>query len=90
MPLAEIISMKHGKGVTTRYVQRIWGKLVEEFGNEIKALLDAPIDKIREVDAETALAIRAFRNGSLIIVPGGGGRYGEIRFPENTLDAYFR
>ncbi|MGB4362707.1 MAG: TIGR00375 family protein [Methanothermobacter tenebrarum] len=90
MPLAEIISMKHGKGVTTRYVQRIWGKLVEEFGNEIRALLDAPLDKIREVDGETALAIRAFRNGSLVIIPGGGGRYGEIRFPENTLDAYFR
>ncbi len=89
MPLSEIIGMKHGKGVTTRSVQRIWQKLVEEFGSEIEVLLNPPLDKIREVDSETATALRAFREDTLMIIPGGGGKYGEIRFPQDTLDAYF-
>jgi len=89
MPLAEIIAMKHGKGVTTKFVQGIWQGLVDEFGTEIDVLLNAPLDGIASIDGEVAAAVRAFRDGSLIVIPGGGGRYGEIRFPAETLDAYF-
>ncbi|WP_370004613.1 TIGR00375 family protein [Methanothermobacter sp. KEPCO 2] len=90
MPLAEIIGMKYGKGVTTKFVQGIWGGLVGEFGTEIDVLLSAPIEDIGRIDAGVAVAVEAFRKGSLTVIPGGGGKYGEIRFPAETLDAYFR
>ena len=90
MPLAEIIGMKYGKGVTTKFVQGIWDKLVGEFRTEIRVLLDAPLEDIAAMDAGVAVAVEAFRNGSLTVIPGGGGKYGEIRFPAETLDVYFR
>ncbi|MDI9618604.1 TIGR00375 family protein [Methanothermobacter sp.] len=90
MPLAEIIGMKYGKGVTTKFVQGIWEGLVGEFGTEIDVLLSVPIEDIGRIDASVAVAVEAFRNGSLTVIPGGGGKYGEIRFPAETLDAYFR
>lgn len=103
MPLAEIISLIYGKGVTTVFVQKIWKDLVQKFGNEIKVLIYATLEELMEINPLLAPLISAFRSNSLHIRPGGGGKYGEIllepdnqksnvsreKTPDNTLDKYF-
>lgn len=89
LPLAEIISITHGKGVTTVFVQKIWKEMVTKFNNEITALIHAPMEDLKIIDSKVANVINAFRNNTLQIKSGGGGRYGEIILPENpnnTLD----
>jgi uncharacterized protein (TIGR00375 family) len=90
LPLAEIISLVYKKGVTTIFVQKIWKEMIEKFGDEISVLIQAPLDEIMDIDPEMAEVIKKFRNNTLQIRPGGGGRYGEIIIEdEQTLDSYF-
>ena len=100
MPLAEIISMVYDKGITTKTVQGVWQKLIDSFGPEIEVLINTPLDDIGKIDEKLALAIEGFREKTLHMVPGGGGKYGEISFDENlveeekqdnltTLDSFF-
>ena len=91
MPLAEIISSVHDKGVTTKFVQGIWNKLIDNFETEIKVLLTVSIEDIKKIDSNVASAIDNFRNRSFDVVSGGGGKYGEIIFnkkQEITLDFF--
>ena len=80
MPLAEIISSVHEKGVTTKTVQGIWQRLIDNFKNEIDVLINAELAEIKDIDSDVALAIESFRNNTIAIVPGGGGQYGKICF----------
>ncbi len=80
MPLAELISTVYDKGVTTKTVQNIWQKLIDNFGNEINVLIDADLEDIKKFDLKICEAIKAFRDNTIDIVPGGGGKYGEIKF----------
>ena len=82
LPLAEIISITHGKGVTTKFVQNIWMEMVNNFENEINALIHVPIEQVKDVDPKVANVIEAFRNSTLKINAGGGGKYGKIVLPE--------
>jgi uncharacterized protein (TIGR00375 family) len=82
MPLAEIISVVYSKGVTTKFVQDKWKNLIDNFNNEINVLIEAPLTNINKIDENIAIAIKAFRNKSFNIIPGGGGKYGEISFNE--------
>ena len=95
MPLAELISTVFDKGVTTKTVQAKWQKLIDNFKTEIDVLINVSIDDISKIDQNIAPAIEAFRNGTIEVVPGGGGKYGEILFerkPEEknvvTLDFF--
>ena len=88
LPLAEIISITHGKGVTTVFVQKIWKEMIHRFKDEITALIQSPIDEVYDVDPKAAGVINAFRNKTLEIKAGGGGKYGEIVLPKNNLDNY--
>jgi uncharacterized protein (TIGR00375 family) len=87
LPLAEIISITHGKGVTTVFVQKIWKEMVTKFNNEITALIHAPMNDLKIVDPKVADVIRAFRNNTLQIKSGGGGEYGEIILPEESQNS---
>ncbi len=80
MPLAELISTVYDKGVTTKTVQGKWQKLIDAFSTEIDVLINVSIDDISAIDSDIAPAIEAFRNGTIDVVPGGGGKYGEILF----------
>ena len=80
MPLAEIISSVHEKGVTTKTVQGIWQRLIDNFKTEIDVLINAELTEIKNIDSDVALAIESFRNNTIDIVPGGGGQYGKICF----------
>jgi uncharacterized protein (TIGR00375 family) len=80
MPLAELIASIYDKGVTTKTVQRIWQKLIDNFSTEIDVLINVSIDDVKRVDEKVALAIESFRKGTIDIRPGGGGQYGQILF----------
>ena len=82
MPLAEIISMIYDKGITTKTVQGVWQKLIDAYGPEIDVLINVPLEDISKIDDKVALGIEGFRNKTLNVVPGGGGKYGEISFRE--------
>lgn len=72
MPLAELISTVYDKGVTTKTVQNIWQKLIDNFGNEINVLINADFKDLNEIDLKVSKAIKAFRDNTIGIVPGGG------------------
>jgi uncharacterized protein (TIGR00375 family) len=78
LPLAEIISLVHGKGITTVFVQKIWKELVQTFGSEIEVLIYAPLDEIARTESKLADVIKSFRENTLKIQPGAGGHYGKI------------
>ena len=80
MPLAEIISAVYGKGVTSKYVQGIWQKLIDNFKTEIDVLINVSLEDIKRVGPEVSHAIESFRNNTIDVVPGGGGQYGQILF----------
>ncbi|MEA1945393.1 MAG: TIGR00375 family protein [Euryarchaeota archaeon] len=81
IPLAEIIAMALGHSSPyTKAVQAAWNTLIKESGSEIATLVDADISDF-DADPRITDAILAFRDGEVIIHPGGGGRYGTIELP---------
>lgn len=84
MPLAEIISSVYNKGVTTKTVQGIWRKLIDNFKTEIDVLINEDVNDIKKIDADISLAIESFRNNTIDIMPGGGGQYGKICFKKEV------
>ncbi len=80
IPLAEIISLTIGKGIFTKSVQRIWETFINKYGNEIDVLINADIKELKEIHERVGEAIKLFREGKIYILPGGGGKYGEISF----------
>ena len=86
MPLAELIASVYDKGVTTKTVQAKWQKLIDEFETEIDVLINVSLSDIGKIDSSIAGAIEAFRNKTIIVIPGGGGQYGEISFDKPLND----
>ena len=86
MPLAELISTVYDKGVTTKTVQNIWQKLVDNFADEINVLINEDISNIEKIDSKVSEVIKAFRNNTIDITPGGGGKYGEINFKSSIKE----
>jgi uncharacterized protein (TIGR00375 family) len=84
MPLAEIISAVYDKGVTTKFVQGIWQKLIDNFQTEINVLINVNLDEIKRIDSSVSAAIESFRNNTVNIVPGGGGKYGQLSFEKEV------
>jgi len=77
LPLAQIIQTTEGTSSPhTKRCRAIYAGFIETFENEIAILIDIPLSEIRAVHPGVADAIGALRNGSVILHPGGGGRYG--------------
>ncbi|MBI2598146.1 MAG: TIGR00375 family protein [Candidatus Diapherotrites archaeon] len=77
LPLAEIIQLSaEVKNVNSQAVQSVWMDFVERFGNEINVLVDVSIKELAEVNTIVAKKIESFRNGLVLYIPGGGGKYG--------------
>ncbi|HEC94534.1 MAG TPA: TIGR00375 family protein [Thermoplasmatales archaeon] len=83
IPLAEIIAKALGQNSTfTKKVTKQWNELIKVFGNEVNILVDADIEEIAKVTVPAVTdAIKVFREGRVIIHPGGGGKYGTIELP---------
>ena len=86
MPLAELIATVYDKGVTTKTVQGKWQKLIDNFNTEIDVLINVDLEKIEKIDLNIASAIKSFRNGTIDVVPGGGGKYGQILFNKPVMN----
>ncbi|MBE6485853.1 MAG: TIGR00375 family protein [Methanosphaera stadtmanae] len=80
LPLAELLSVVHNKGVTTKYVQTRYNNLISEFSNEIEVLLNTPIEKIELIDEKLAKVIESYRTNNLDVIPGRGGQYGIVKY----------
>ncbi len=80
LPLAELLSTVHNKGVMTKYVQTRYDRLLDLFGNEIDVLLKVPIEKIEKVDMLLANVLSSYRNNTLNVTPGRGGEYGKVEY----------
>jgi uncharacterized protein (TIGR00375 family) len=81
IPLAEIIALALGHSSPyTKTVQSAWNEMIKKPGSEIAVLVDADMASL-DGDPRIVAAIRAFREGKVIIHPGGGGRYGSVELP---------
>ncbi len=83
IPLSEIITKSLGQHTPfTQSVTKRWEELINVFGSEINVLLDADIHEIAKVTIPAiTTAIQAFRDHKVVIIPGGGGKYGTIELP---------
>ncbi|MBR0471873.1 MAG: TIGR00375 family protein [Methanosphaera sp.] len=79
LPLSELLSMVHDKGITTKYVQTRYDNLIKKFGTEINILLDTDIEQIRKTDPSLAKVIKSYRDNTIQITAGRGGQYGKIK-----------
>ncbi|MFP4230191.1 MAG: TIGR00375 family protein [Candidatus Nanohaloarchaea archaeon] len=86
-PLTKIIQYSVGhSSPTTKTVQKKWKALNERFGDEASILVDEKIQRLKAVDQRVAESIRMFRKDEIIMVPGGGGDYGERILPEDRSE----
>jgi uncharacterized protein (TIGR00375 family) len=88
-PLAEVVALSiSDPDPHSPEVGALWQKLVRKFGNEISVLLDASVESLVETaGTRVATVVKAFREGSLRVVPGGGGKYGSLELPEDLTQA---
>ncbi|MCK4429056.1 MAG: TIGR00375 family protein [Candidatus Aenigmarchaeota archaeon] len=78
-PLTEIIATAHNiKTFYAKSVSEIWERFIKQFGNEIKILIDVPVEELKKVDLEVGNYIEAFRKEEINQIPGGAGVYGKL------------
>ena len=53
---------------------------------QLKGFPNVDIDDIKKIDSLIASGIEGFRNKTLNITPGGGGKYGEISFDKKIKE----
>lgn len=80
LPLAELLSTIYSKGITTKYVQSRYNNLIATLGDEISILLDVPLEEIYEIDKDLSGIINSYRNNSLKVIAGCGGKYGQVEY----------
>lgn len=83
IPLAEIIALALGhKSPMTAGVQKQYEAMTRDMA-EIEVLLIEELEAMEAagVEAEVIRGIEAFRKGCVEVLPGGGGRYGQILLP---------
>ena len=80
IPLIEVISYVIGKSTYSREAVAVRSKIVEAFGTEFNALMDADYDAIKSVSGneEIAQAIQNMRGEKVTLDPGYDGIYGKI------------
>jgi len=82
IPLAEVIALALGApDPNAKAVRDVWGTLVSALGDEVTVLVDADVAQLDMVDESVQDAIVAFREGKIILHPGGGGQYGRVELP---------
>lgn len=79
IPLAELIAFTLETRVTSKKVITLYDQMIKKIGNEFYILLEAPIEKIRDVGGDTvAGAIASMRLNKIKLTPGFDGIFGKI------------
>ncbi|MDK2975346.1 MAG: hypothetical protein PWP08_1717 [Methanofollis sp.] len=82
IPLGEIVRVVCGAcSAFTKGVERRYRQITDALGPEIAILAEIPVPAIAAVDPAVAAAVAAFREGRVVLVPGGGGKYGTFTLP---------
>ncbi len=86
-PLAEVIALAFGHpDPHASEVRSTWEKLVTYFGSEIDVLIGAPHESLVETTGpRVAAVIKAFRENTINVIPGGGGRYGRLELSAEAV-----
>lgn len=88
LPLAQVIQVLEGtSSPRTKKVQKRYRRLITLFGDEIAILADLPAEELAKCDPEVARAVRALREGDVVLHPGGGGRYGSFSFRDGVVNS---
>jgi uncharacterized protein (TIGR00375 family) len=82
IPLVQVIQRVLGvSSPRTRGVQALYDRFLDQFGDEIRVLAGAAPGDLAAVHPGVAGAVRALREGRVLLTAGGGGRYGSFAFP---------
>ncbi len=85
IPLQEIIAETKKVGVSSKAVTTDYLQLIEKLGNELKILMDLPLDEIENASSPLLKeAISRVRSGNVHIAPGYDGEYGKIKIIEEV------
>ena len=86
IPLNEVIAEAIDKTAECQSVWDIYFRLIHEFGNELKILLEVPTAELGRLQPErVSLGVDRMRRGKVKILPGHDGDYGKINlFEEDT------
>ncbi len=80
IPLKEIIGDVLGVGSGSKTVEKLYEKVIEGLGPELKVLLNASADELARVaGSDVAKGVEAMRKGEVDIQPGHDGVYGRIK-----------
>ena len=81
IPLSEIISALNGWALAGKKTWAVYNKLIDRFGSEMKILLEASYDELKNAsDERLAAAIMQNRQGNVQVRPGFDGEYGKPVF----------
>ena len=85
VPLPEILAQILGQRVQTKRVNRLFVKIINQFGNEFTFLRHTPIEEIaKHLPSVYAAAIRRLRTKEVRREPGYDGVYGQILLTQPT------
>nr|WP_245249602.1 PHP-associated domain-containing protein [Methanolinea mesophila] len=89
LPLAQVIQVLEGaSSPRIKRVQERYRDLIDRFGNEISILAEIPAAELAEYDQGVARAVRALREGDVVLHPGGGGKYGTFSFRDGVKSGH--
>jgi uncharacterized protein (TIGR00375 family) len=83
IPLGEIIrTVLRVSSPSTKRCHALYDRFIAVFGDEIRVLTGVPAEEIADVDPRVAAVVSAFRTSRIMLIPGGGGRYGSFSLPD--------
>jgi len=83
IPLGEIIQRVYGmSSPNTKKCMDMYTRCIADLGCEISILTEIPTEDLCAYNPEIGAAISAFREGRIVLYPGGGGKYGSFAFEE--------
>ncbi len=86
-PLLDIVAISLGvKSSSSKKVRNLYDKMRNRFGPETLILTDTPLDSIREMNERVSIMIRKYRDKTIGYIDGGGGRYGKLIPPWESVN----